>query len=161
MRYGALFLLLFLIVSCKKETIETSSAPVIEFKEFINYNNDSADCVIYFKDADGDVGIPAGDIGSEDDYTLKYLYKDTNGDFVAYDATFGTPEFDTLFYSYRVADLSEFRTSAGLEGEIIAKLRSNPWFFPTHKSIKFEIKLEDRAGNVSNTVTTEEIILIP
>lgn len=163
MRHIKNILLLLLVVglsSCIKEK-DFPNKPSIEYKDFVLFKNDSADCYITFKDGDGDVGIFQGDTTSVDNLKMKYLYKASNGAFVPYDATFGTPEFDTLFYSYRIPNLTPDGQYKALDGEIKIKLRSAPLFNPAHKVVKFEITLSDRAGNKSNMVETKEIVTEP
>lgn len=141
--------------SCVKEKTFPIE-PAIQFDRFVTYGNDSADCFITFQDGDGDIGIPADDHTSADDLKMKYLYKDINGNFVPVDSSFGTPQFDTLFYSYRVPYLTPNGQYKALDGEIKIKLRTAPIFGP-HDYVKFEISLTDRAGHKSNIVTTNEI----
>ncbi len=156
-----LFFLLILtcITACKKDD-SLPLEPSIEFVNIITYGNDSADCIISFKDGDGDIGILEFDNTSPDDLVMKYLYRDNNGVYVAYDSSFGTPQFDTLFYTYRVPDVSPEGGTAQLEGEIMIKLRSGPIFNPLHSFVKFEIRLRDRAGNWSNIAETS-IVEVP
>ncbi len=146
-----------LLVSCIKER-DFPVEPSIEFKQYIAYGRDSADCIISFKDGDGDIG---NNVTSDPDFILKYLYKDlTTGVFKPYDLDASTPTImDTLFYNYRVPNITPDGQYKSLEGEIKAKLRSAPLYFPTHKIVKFEITLRDRAGHLSNRVTSNEIIL--
>lgn len=150
-----------LLPSCVKEK-NFPVVPVIAFKEYLSYNNDSADCIITFKDGDGDVGIEEGDSTSPNDLKMKYLYKDTtDGLFKPYDEIIDTTGvMDTLFYSYRVPNLTPDGQFKALDGEIRAKLRAAPIYYPTHHDIKFEITLRDRAGHVSNMITTD-VIHIP
>ena len=158
-----LFLCLNLIftsfTSCVKEN-KFPHQPIIEFKKFVLYENDSADCFINFKDGDGDIGIFDGDKISPDDLKMKYLYKEPGGTFLPVDSSFGTSKFDTLFYGYRVPNITPEGQYKGLDGEIKIKFRTAPLFGP-HAIIKFEITLKDRAGNTSNMVTTNEITVIP
>lgn len=143
------------VSSCVKEK-QFPPQPVIAFDRFETFGNDSADCYITFQDGDGDIGIPQGDLTSADDLKMKYLYKDGTGTFVPVDSSFGTPQFDTLFYSYRVPNITPDGQYKALDGEIKIKLRAAPIFGP-HDVVKFEITLKDRAGNKSNTVSTNEI----
>lgn len=157
-------LLVLLIVtsttSCVKEK-QFPPQPVIEFEKFVSYGNDSADCFIKFKDGDGDIGILPGDAISEDDLKMKYLYKHpTTGIFTPIDSSFGTAPFDTLFYSYRVPNITPDGQYKALDGQIKIKLRTSPLFGP-HTIVKFEITLKDRSGNKSNMVSTNEITVIP
>jgi hypothetical protein len=144
------------ITSCVKEK-NFPIEPVIQFKEFILYNNDSADCIIKFKDGDGDIGIMPGDTAAADDLKMKYLYKSSDGLFHPVDATFGTLKFDTLYYSFRIPNITPNGQYKALDGEIKIKLRTAPLFNPAHKVVKFEIRLADRAGHVSNMVSTNPI----
>lgn len=153
-----LLFIVILISSCKKES-SFSPIPVITFKSFVAYNNDSADCIIGFKDGDGDIGIFTGDTSSPDNLKMKYLYKNSQGDFVPYDVSFGTTQFDTLFYTFRIKNITPDGQYKALEGDIKIKLRAAPIFVPTHKVVKFNITLWDRAGHQSNTVTTNEILV--
>jgi hypothetical protein len=145
-----------LFTACVKEKTFPPQ-PVIEFKEYISHGLDSADCIISFKDGDGDVGILAGDTITPNDYVMKYLYKDVDGIYKPFDAIDTTAVMDTLFYSYRVPNLTPDGQYKALDGEIKAKLRAAPIYFPGHHDIKFEITLRDRAGHLSNRVTTSEI----
>jgi len=160
-----IYITLFLVIigssfsSCVKER-QFPPEPVITFEKFVTYGHDSADCFITFKDGDGDIGIFRGDAFSPDDLKMKYLYKNTDGVFVPVDSSFGTAHFDTLFYSYRVPNITPDGQYKALDGEIKIKLRTAPLFGP-HSFVKFEITLTDRAGHKSNTVTTNEITVIP
>lgn len=161
MKRIAIFSFLFLgiallFTTCVKEK-NFPSTPIIEFKEYVIYGADSADCIIKFKDGDGDIGIVAGDTTSKDDFKMKYLYKGTDGLFHPFDGTPGTTPFDTLYYSYRVPNITPDGQYKALDGEIKAKLRSAPLYHTTPVTVKFEITLRDRAGHLSNMVSTNEI----
>lgn len=163
LKYIAISVLLSTITlsSCVKEK-SFPATPAIEFLYYSAYTNDSADCVISFKDGDGDIGILSDDSSSPNDFRMKYLYKDlTDGLFKPFDEFPGTPVMDTLIYSYRVPNLTPDGQYKALDGEIRAKLRAAPIYYPLHTIVKFEIKLRDRAGNWSNTVTTNEITITP
>jgi hypothetical protein len=157
-KYISLFSVLGLIpvTSCVKEK-SFPPEPKIEFVSYTAYGTDSADCIISFKDGDGDIGLLEGDTTSADDYQLKYLYKGTDGQFHPFDKIDTTAAMDTLFYSYRVPDITPDGQYKALEGQIKAKLRSSPVYFPGHQVVKFEIRLRDRAGHLSNIVSTNEI----
>ena len=150
-----------LLGACVKEK-EFPTNPIIKFLYYSNYSNDSADCVIAFTDGDGDIGIFDFDTASSNDFTMKYLYKDTiDNIFKPFDANPATPQMDTLFYSYRVPNLTPDGQYKALNGEIRAKLRAAPIYYPLHKTVKFEITLRDRTGNISNKVETTEISVSP
>ncbi len=88
---------------------------------------------------------------------MKYLFKDTDGLFHPYDYDNTNTTFDTLFYEYRTPYLTPDGQYKALDGEIKARLRSAPLYAPSHTVVKFEITLRDRAGHLSNMVTTNEI----
>lgn len=152
---------ILLLSSCVKEK-EFPTTPIIKFLYYSSYTSDSADCVISFTDGDGDIGIFDYDTASSNDFKMKYLYKDTiDNIFKPFDANPATPKMDTLFYSYRVPNLTPDGQYKALDGEIRAKLRAAPIYYPTHKTVKFEITLRDRTGNISNKVETTEISVSP
>lgn len=157
---GFIFLILVMmgLNSCVREK-NFPPQPSIEFMTYLKYGIDSADCFISFKDGDGDIGIYKGDTISPDNLTFKYLYKGTDGEFHPFDLIDTTAAMDTLFYSYRVPNITPDGQYKALDGEIKAKLRVAPIYVPGHTTVKFEITLYDRAGNRSNTVSTNEISL--
>lgn len=147
---------LSLFSACVKEK-KFPPEPVIAFKEYISHGLDSADCIITFKDGDGDIGIESSDSSTPNDFKMKYLYKDIDGVFKPFDMLPATPAMDTLYYDYRVPNLTPEGQYKALDGEIKAKLRASPIYGPGHHTVKFEITLRDRAGHLSNMVTTNEI----
>ena len=153
-----LIVLISFFTSCVKEK-DYPPEPIIEFVQYIKYGLDSADCIISFQDGDGDIGKLPGDSQSPDDFKMKYLYKGTDNLFHPFDAIDSTSVMDTLFYSYRVPNLTPDGQYKALNGDIIAKLRVPPIYVPGHTIVKFEISLTDRAGHKSNVVTSNEITL--
>jgi hypothetical protein len=162
--YLALFIILTSSLGCIKEK-QFPREPIIEFQDFINYVSprgtvDSADCIIKFTDGDGDVGLMEGDTSSPANLRLKYLYKNlTDGKFYPMDGIDSTTVLDTLYFDYRIPNLTPDGQYKALDGSIKAKFRTSPVFYPGHKVVKFEIVLRDRAGNKSNMITTNEITL--
>jgi hypothetical protein len=141
--------------SCVKEK-NFPVQPVIEFKTYSSISIDSADCYISFTDGDGDIGVNTGD--TVPDLIMKYLYKDTtSGAYFPFDSDPTNTTFDTLFYKFRIPNVTPTGQYKALEGEIRTKLRQSPLYYPTHRFVKFEIQIRDRAGHKSNTVTTSEI----
>ena len=155
-----LTLFLGIVSSCVKES-NFPKTPIIKFEKFVLFKNDSADCYISFTDGDGDIGVIDGDSVAEPDLKMKYLFKGTDDLFHPFDSNPGTLQFDTLFYNNRVPFITPDGQYKALEGEIKIKLRAAPLFNPLHTVVKFEITLRDRAGNLSNTVYTDEINVIP
>lgn len=160
--YILILIVVVAVVGCVKEK-EFPTQPIIEFKEFISYVGgqntvDSADCVIKFTDGDGDIGLAKEDTVSPPNLRLKYLYKNlTDGKFYPMDAIDSTTAIDTLYFDYRIPNITPDGQYKALDGTINAKFRTTPVFYPGHKVVKFEITLRDRAGNKSNMVSTNEI----
>jgi hypothetical protein len=143
--------------SCVKEK-DFPATPQIEFKEYIAYGDDSADCIIKFKDGDGDIGVLDGD--TTPDLRMKYFYFDTTSmSYQAYDYIIADTNFDTLIYPYLIPNITPDGQYKALDGEIKIKLRAAPLYGIGHQKVKFEIRMNDRAGHISNTVTTNEIIV--
>jgi len=129
--------------------------PKIEFLDFSVYDVDSATCTVSFQDGDGDIGALDG---KEKNLFLTYYYKDeATGQFLLFDNP-STSNIDTLIFEHSIPNLTPEGQNKSLEGEIQAKF-SSLFFFPGHKVIKYEIYLIDRAGNESNKVLTNEIIV--
>lgn len=153
-----LFSLILTIVlsSCVKEK-NFPIEPAITFKSFNTFGgDDSADCIIKFKDGDGDIGVQEGDTSA--DLKMKYLYFDTTDlEYKPMDSSLADTTFDTLFYMYRVPYITPDGQYKALDGEIKVKLRAPPIYGIGHDKVKFEITLKDRAGHQSNMVTTGEI----
>lgn len=145
---------LLVVSACEKEK-QLPVEPKITFKEYIAFGTDSADCYISFEDGDGDIG--SSQDSKKINLKMLYLYKNNNGAFVPYDAIPGTLAFDTLYFDYTIPYASSEGQFKALEGDILIKLRSAPLYHPLHKMVRFDITLWDRAGNKSNTVSTNEI----
>ncbi len=159
-----IYLSLFLTITgitytgCIKEKIFPAE-PSLEFKEFVKYDSvqggvltlAAADCILKFKDGDGDLG---GDDAKA--IVMKYLYKNTDGNYVYYDANGANPGFDTLMAYYKIPDVTPQGQYKALEGEIKVKMTA-PIAAPFHSFFKYEITIRDRAGNISNVATTDEI----
>lgn len=143
------------LTSCVKEKTFPPT-PSIAFVSYTSNSNESADCTISFKDGDGDIGNMEGD--TTINMKFKYLYLDTlDHTFKPYDYIDTNTQFDTLFYTYIIKNITPTGQYKALEGQIKAQLRAAPLYFPLHKVVKFEIRIRDRAGNWSNTVMTNEI----
>ena len=149
-----------LITSCVKEK-SFPATPAITFDKYILYQEDSADCYIKFKDGDGDVGVYAGDTSSANNLMMKFLLKASDGKFHPYDYILGNSTFDTLFYGFKIPNITPDGQYKALDGEIKIKLRTQPIYGPANTGdiVKFDIYLMDRAGHKSNTVSTNEIVV--
>ena len=127
--YASIFIAITFITtqsSCVKEK-DFPPQPEIEFLKYLSYSKDSADCIISFKDGDGDIGVGT-DTSYKPDFILKYFYKNTAGLFVHLDDPTTPTVADTLFYTYRVPNITPDGQYKSLEGEIKAKLRVAPLY---------------------------------
>lgn len=143
-------------LSCKKIR-QLPPEPKISFTGFIMF--DSTDILgnkhkagilkFYFEDGDGDIGLDQPYIGDTNPDTTNltfYLYEKENG-------FFSTPS-DTL--GYRIPYMERIGQNQILQGTIeISFLYIGYNEFDT---LLYEFFLEDRAGNISNTSESCEII---
>ena len=171
---GLLFLAL-VIVSCQK-SVEYPVEPKITYEGFtyiINADSTfSGEGVISFSYTDGD-----GDLGLDDSDTLPpfgfndahyynmvvdYL-KCVNGEFVktpllSWNAQ--TQSYDTLTFNARFKRLRDSEDPKAISGTIDYKLMvKNP--FSPDDTVKFEIRIFDRALHESNVIQTEAIYTNP
>jgi hypothetical protein len=136
----AIFLLL-LAVGCKKEeTVDPS--PEITFvsmsaSQVVEFDN-QVEITFSYKDADGDLGEPDPDIK-----TLRVK-----------DARLAEADF------YHIPPITPELQALQVEGTFTVHL--NPLFLlgnGSQESTSFNLQLEDRAGNLSNTITTPEVLI--
>lgn len=131
---------LLVLFSCKKEDEAYSETPEIEFvsltpKTTSEFSQDIK-LVISYKDGDGDIGTD-----DPDEYTL--LIHDSR-----------LPAAD----EYHIQPLTPPDQSIQIEGDL--KINMAGLFVlgsDTTESTSFTVKLRDRAGNWSNTITTSTI----
>lgn len=139
--------------SCIKKK-QYTTAPVIEFKDFFPYTDESADLQILFNDGNGDIGV------GENDSTLSlfttYYYYDTIT--LKYRAFLKTSPNDTLRSNYIVKSQSDAYKGKPISGEISVRLQQFR-HSKKIKKIKYVIYLVDKAGNKSNVITTPELIV--
>ena len=76
-----------------------------------------------------------------------------------FDYLIGNSVFDTLKYTYNMPFLTPIGRFKSLEGDIRARLNTQPiyWPSPAHKRLKFYVHIRDRAGHWSNWVSTPVI----
>ncbi|MCB9225174.1 MAG: hypothetical protein R2780_01040 [Crocinitomicaceae bacterium] len=151
----------FLIVSCfKSETYPIE--PMISDAEVSNYT-DSIVVSFAFQDGDADLGLDPADTtgvyapGSYYYYNiyLDYFEKDDTDGWVPGKDLNG----DTIQFSYRIKPISVSQNTKGIKGTMDVTVTSyaNP-FSNQSDTIKFKIKLIDRALHESNIIETPEII---
>ncbi|MBK6755997.1 MAG: hypothetical protein IPG69_20975 [Flavobacteriales bacterium] len=144
--------------ACLK-TDEFPEEPIIRFKEFTT-TGDSAALTIFFTDGDGDIGLGQGDTLPPYD-TMPYVFnlfveyeELQNGVWVPFTG------FTFPFLHQRVPVITPTGQNKTLEGEITYRftdwptIPNTPW-----DTVRYTVKLVDRALHESNIVRTVEIIL--
>jgi hypothetical protein len=140
-----------------------SETPNIQYKNirkvtFFNADQlidaDSIIVGIHFEDGNGDIGFPEDQRSEANTDYFVDVYRQTNGVFaiVVFD--------DSLTFNSNLPLLAPVSASGPLEGDIFHAMTFN--YSSTQASddtLKFVIKLKDRAGNFSNSVETDPIII--
>lgn len=162
---GSAFLLLAAVVfsGCYKEP-EFSATPQIEFEsigkqvridQFSGANKDSVVIAVKFQDGDGDLGLNNEEVAAAQEagdynYVVR-IFRKTRGQFV---------EFQPFIpYSGFFFRLKNDDKIGPIEGTLRYSIDFPHPFTPKRDSVQFQITLKDRAGNFSNTVETETIVL--
>lgn len=135
--------LTMIFIACKKEKNERSVVPEIrlvdvsplqirEYKDKIIFN-------LFYQDADGDIG--------ENNDAVKNL--------------FITDSRNGITYQYRIKQLSPDGAEVSIEGNLMVELNSTGILNgASSESVNYSIYLTDRAGNSSNTVVAEGLMII-
>jgi hypothetical protein len=153
--------LVFAFSSCGE--IETlPEIPKIEFTNFTVF--DTTDILgnrakggrlkFYFEDGDGNIGLPTPVPDQESDSVNLFfsLLRKEDGEVVP------APDNDPLKPSaYRIPYMERTGQNTILQGTIAVTFLYN--FFSEEDTIRYEFYLKDRAENVSNTVSTNDIVL--
>lgn len=131
------------IIACKKEKEERSIIPEIrlvdvsplqikEYKDKIVFN-------LFYQDADGDIG--------ENNDAVKNL--------------FITDARNGITYQYRIKQLSPDGAEVSIEGNLMVELNSTGILNgASSEAVSYTIYLTDRAGNASNTVVADGLMII-
>ena len=131
---GIVLIIALSLTSCLKPEVFPNE-PAILFESIV-IMGDSADLTISFVDGDGDIGTSDPDIYS---VSIK-------------DARLNTPDY------YHINPLTPPGETLQIEGELTFIL---PGIFVigsgTQENTSFKVKLQDRAGNWSNEVTSTQI----
>lgn len=154
---GGLALMGLALSGCLR-TEEFPTEPVIVFKSFAHYG-DSSSITISFTDGDGDIGLDQGDtLAPYNPASLWFhnffvdIYKKQSGAWVEQELA--------IPYYYRVPNLTPAGQNKALEGDIAVAL--NQVFFglaETGDTMRFEVRLADRALHMSNRVSSEAVIV--
>lgn len=153
--------LILLISSCFKSE-EYPLEPVISDPQ-VSVIGDSATVSFGFTDGDADIGLAESDTfgvhapGEFYYYNIyiDYFEKDDNLGWIP-----GTDlNNDTITFAYRIKPIEVSNNTEGIKGTIDVLMESfkNP-FSSQSDTIRYEIRLIDRALNVSNTIQTNEVI---
>lgn len=151
---------LLITESCKKLP-DYSKTPAIEFSGFEIYRNrlnpltltneDSVVVKIKFQDGDGDLGMDEEDKKNDTlpNFVMRSFVKNN------------TPFLDSVTYTGQFQPLT--LSAKNIKGPLDGELRYTQLFsysnFSVKDTVRFSIYIKDRAGNVSNTIMTDEIVL--
>lgn len=139
------------LVSCGPDVPDYPDTPAISFVRFAQ-PGDSLQVTIHFTDGDGDMGVPAEN--PSPDLWCWFYHRNPAGQWVPTDG----PDLlvtDTLVYPYRIPELPASQKKT-MEGDIIVTMQKQ--FIP-NDTIRMDIRLSDRAGHLSNKITTPELWL--
>ena len=130
------------LISCKKDEVLISNTPEIKFASVTptSYPQYSGDITftIFYKDGDGDMG--------EDTPDAKNLFL--------------TDSRNNVTYKYRVQQLAPSGSSIAIEGNLnIVLSGTGITDASTSQIVTYSIYVTDRAGNKSNTVTSDAITI--
>ncbi|MFT5886678.1 MAG: hypothetical protein ACI9IP_003146 [Arcticibacterium sp.] len=162
----AVFLgILVVMSSCFKEP-DFSFTPEISFDSinsvvrldpFIGATKDSVIITIKFKDGDGDLGVNLGEdqidtVGGKTDFNyLLTNFRKVNGSFLKFESSeVSSGYFPKLLYEEK---------PGAIEGKLNYSYDFIHAFTPKLDTLKFEVQIKDRAGNFSNVIETDEIVL--
>ncbi len=153
---GALLLTVVVLSSCLK-TEQFPIEPHIEYKSYVQ-RPDSSELTITFTDGDGDIGLGQGDTlapynpGSEwyHNFFVDY-YRMVDGAWVIQNFT--------LPLYYRIPVITPTGQNKALQGDITVEI--SPLVLPQAPgdTVRFSVRIADRALHVSNTVYTPAIIV--
>ncbi|HSZ71625.1 MAG TPA: hypothetical protein VK750_03045 [Cytophagaceae bacterium] len=171
--YRILFLALLVSLgafntACRKVP-KFSDVPNIQYKNirkqtFYNAAQSSptdslfADSVIiglHFEDGNGDLGYQDSDLSSAPVDFFVDVYRQTNGIFSP--AIF---QDSTLTYNGHIPLLAPVSSPGPIEGDLFYAMTFNYSTSQLHNdTLKFVVKLKDRAGNMSNSIETDPVII--
>lgn len=139
-----LFLSMVLISSCKKDdSLEISTTPAIEFVSITPSTateyQDKITITISYKDGDGNLGENTADVKN----------------------LFLTDTRNNVTYQYRIPQLAPTGESVAIEGNLPIELPNTAIINGANsQTVSYTVYIKDRAGNVSNTVTTSAITIV-
>lgn len=151
------------LIGCYKETT-FDVKPAIEFKtlkkeiridQFAGSKKDSVILTINFQDGDGDLGLnekekTAAELKNDFNYIIR-IFRKKKGVFTEY--------IPDVSYSGYFPRLKTDGKIGPIEGTIDYSIDFPHPFTPVKDSLKFQITIKDRAGNISNTTESSVIVL--
>jgi len=155
-----IFLIIISSASCGKIE-KLPPEPTIAFKSFVVVDTNTflgltraGRLNFYFEDGDGDLGLNKPTAGTSTDTTNLFfsLLRKTGGTFVPVSDTDPLKPSD-----YRIPYMDRQGQNKILRGNI--SITFYYFFFSPTDTIKYEFYLKDRAGHISNSSSTSEIIL--
>jgi hypothetical protein len=160
-KIGLFLLSLTIFASCKPDD-EYPDTPTIEFHSFVP-DGDKAVLTFNFTDGDGDIGLKESDIQPPFDTSSVYF----NNCFIVYEEKVNgqwQPGLDQLGnpveFKYRIPYVTPEGQNKALKGKIDIKIE--PFYYNpmsiNSDTIRYKIKIVDRALHESNEIITEEFI---
>lgn len=151
-------LLAVLGLSACLKTEKFPMEPKITLKSF-DQLGDSARLTIEFTDGDGDIGLGQSDTNPPYDLDGGY-YHNLRLDYDSLNNGTWVPVTFALPLYYRVPVITPTGQNKALQGEISVKLAPYPTIPGTEgDTVRYRVKLIDRALHISNEVATEAIIV--
>ncbi|HEY0977182.1 MAG TPA: hypothetical protein VGE21_06905 [Flavobacteriales bacterium] len=145
------------------KTEEFPTQPVITFKSFEVFP-DSASLTISFTDGDGDIGLDQGDtlapFNPPYDPDRPWYYNFFVDAYYLQNGVWQDPGFVLPLY-YRVPDITPTGQNKALEGDIAVAINNAvlDGLQALGDTVKFEVRLADRARQMSNRVSSAAIVL--
>lgn len=133
--------------------------PKIGVKEFKVYG-DSASVVVTFTDGDGDIGLGQGDTNGAFAPGQTYYHNLFIEYYTLENGVWSAPFVFPLPLYYRVPKVTPTGQNKALEGEIAVALKPYPTLpGTTGDTIRYSVKLVDRALHESNLVYTNAVVV--
>ncbi|MFN3488648.1 MAG: hypothetical protein ACK4YV_05925 [Emticicia sp.] len=151
------------LVGCYKE-VSFDEKPAIEFRslkkeiridQFAGSKKDSVILTIKFQDGDGDLGLnekekTTAELKNDFNYIIR-IFRKKRGVFTEY-----VPDVPYSGYFPRLKTDGKI---GPIEGTLDYSIDFPHPFTPIKDSLKFQVTIKDRAGNISNTTESEVIVL--
>lgn len=147
-RYSWIYVVLLVIVACKKDDLPVSEENIISNTPEIEF-----------------VSISKSSIQEFEDVTIVIQYQDGNGDLGTEDADaksiFVTDNRSAITHEYHLQPLTPSGSNITIQGKLnihvenIIVLDQNN----NSESTTFTIKIKDRSGNMSNAVSTSSLTI--